>query len=224
MISRTVLFKQKKNEVNEVFVYAANPISNFDKDDTEYTATLKVIEAIFNITICGICAGMVMGYWENGEACKIPINLWLLVYSGYSFLMFLMALVMIWIYKTRNEDESLKMKFDTVDMCVFTNFRLAWLLYGNTFHYSDAGFQCRDATRESKLWLLMMLIIAWGYLLFIYVIILSFILIYHMCFACFDPENGNLAKVFVADELETDTNTHPTATQSNQPDQNNKSK
>jgi hypothetical protein len=43
---------------------------------------------------------------------------------------------------------------------------MAWLIYGNTFHYSEAGFACmRMSSDTHQLWILMMMILCFGYIL-----------------------------------------------------------
>ncbi len=59
--------------------------------------------------------------------------------------------------------------------CSVLNFELVWLIYGNTFHYSAAGFACMKLTADSRsLWILMQVILVYGYLIFLmYGIILA---------------------------------------------------
>ena len=54
-------------------------------------------------------------------------------------------------------------------LCCITNFNIAWLIYGNTFHYSQAALDCRDSSQGTfGLWVLEMILIAAGYLSFIF--------------------------------------------------------
>lgn len=57
---------------------------------------------------------------------------------------------------------------DTLYCCLFLNFSVAWLIYGNTFHYSDDSIHCKNNYEEFKvMWILMMIAIAFGYLVFL---------------------------------------------------------
>ena len=62
---------------------------------------------------------------------------------------------------------------DGVYCCSVINFQVAWLIYGNTFHYSSDSIYCQNTFGEfHKLWVLMMVSIAFGYILFIVYLIL----------------------------------------------------
>lgn len=48
------------------------------------------------------------------------------------------------------------------------NFEFAWLIYGNTFHYSSAGLACMESSSGARsLWVFMQVILIYGYFLFI---------------------------------------------------------
>ena len=52
---------------------------------------------------------------------------------------------------------------------LFLNFfEIAWLIYGNTFHYGAESLKCRDQNKElQSLWILMMIEIGLGYLVYL---------------------------------------------------------
>jgi hypothetical protein len=46
-------------------------------------------------------------------------------------------------------------------------FQVCWLIYGNTFHFSPASYVCRESSPAGYgLWVIMMIILAYGYLIF----------------------------------------------------------
>lgn len=48
-------------------------------------------------------------------------------------------------------------------------FEFGWLIYGNTFHYSEKGIACMKMSSGAKtLWILMMIILAIGYVTFLF--------------------------------------------------------
>ena len=54
---------------------------------------------------------------------------------------------------------------DLIYLVFVLNFQIAWLIYGNTFHYSVQGQACRNiSSNTNSLWILMMFILAIGYL------------------------------------------------------------
>jgi hypothetical protein len=69
---------------------------------------------------------------------------------------------------TSTEDPlAVKRSLDTFNALVITNLQIAWLIFGNTFHYSTDGYACKSLSPETKqLWILMQIILAYGYIIF----------------------------------------------------------
>jgi hypothetical protein len=66
-----------------------------------------------------------------------------------------------------------------------TFFYSAWLIYGNTFHYSEEALACRDlSAQNASLWNLEMVLIAFGYLQLFFVCLLSCCLGCYLCIMC----------------------------------------
>jgi hypothetical protein len=71
------------------------------------------------------------------------------------------------IYVIYNSEKSKKIKglIDVNYTCIILNLQIAWLIYGNTFQYSDEGYQCKLLNSDTKqLWILMQVILCYGYL------------------------------------------------------------
>ena len=85
----------------------------------------------------------------------------------YFFSVIKSILVIITIY-TAQKSKQAKDKVEGIYCCLFLNFQVAWLIYGNTFHYTDAGMRCKNFNDETRsCWILMMVILAFGYLVFL---------------------------------------------------------
>jgi hypothetical protein len=69
---------------------------------------------------------------------------------------------------TSTEDPvAVKRSLDMFSALVITNLQVAWLIFGNTFHYSNDGYACKYLSYETKqLWILMQIILAYGYIIF----------------------------------------------------------
>src|SRR5260221_364199 len=56
--------------------------------------------------------------------------------------------------------------------CTVNNFILAWMIYGNTFMYSDAAINCKNSNHQARmLWRLSVAMLVSGYLLFLFYIL-----------------------------------------------------
>jgi hypothetical protein len=69
--------------------------------------------------------------------------------------------------RTSPDYKNAKIGLEAGFVCCVHNFNFGWLIYGNTFHYSDEAYACSALNEDtSSLWWLMMFIIAFGYLIF----------------------------------------------------------
>lgn len=104
--------------------------------------------------------------------CNNKITTWLYVYSGLSFLEALKFITFRIILGCARNRAKAKKTLDLLACCTIENFRLAWLIYGNTIIYSDESMECKsNGGHALGLWRLMMAIIAIGYLYFFLVAI-----------------------------------------------------
>jgi hypothetical protein len=69
--------------------------------------------------------------------------------------------------------------------CSVLNFELVWLVYGNVFHYSPDGIACMKMSPGSRsLWILMTVILVYGYLLFMLYFVIIVATIYILTVQC----------------------------------------
>lgn len=116
----------------------------------------------------GVTLGLPLTHLKAGLQCDIPIITWLLVFSG----IYLITLIKdFFIYLVLNSSyTSARAKkvngiIDLLYACLVLNFQIAWLIYGNTFVYSDAALACRNNTQGgNSLWILTIIIISFGYI------------------------------------------------------------
>jgi hypothetical protein len=77
----------------------------------------------------------------------------------------------VWVYKKRNNDEKLKLYIDGSNLLFLKTAQIGWMIYGHTFHFSEAGYDCKYVTRFCRLWDLMMFCLVLGYLSLLHLII-----------------------------------------------------
>ena len=70
--------------------------------------------------------------------------------------------------------------------CSVLNFELGWLIYGNTFHYSQAGIACMRLSGGTRsLWILMQVILVYGYLIFLMYALIVTATVYILIVQCY---------------------------------------
>jgi hypothetical protein len=115
----------------------------------------------------GVCLGLPLDRLEHGMMCRIPIVTWLLVMAGFYFLGLLRNLTLLFSLR-KPYYKKVKKHMETFDTCCIILPQIGWLIYGNTFIYSGAGMECKDLTWQTRsLWILMIILIAFGYVLFL---------------------------------------------------------
>lgn len=141
--------------------------------------------AIFDLIVIAIVLGYTLGKYVGNDitTCKAPIAVWIIVYCCIQltgvFKKVLIAIkygsfIILFLVGT-GSDHTMKFKnnIDLVFCCAFLNFEVAWLIYGNTFIYSEDGMYCKDDGDSRSLWILMIICIAFGYLIFFLYLILA---------------------------------------------------
>ena len=115
--------------------------------------------------------------------CNTPIIEWLLVYGIYQGWSAIKELFIIITVSTKKERSKRSKDLTELFHCFFClNFIVAWLVYGNTFHYSSDSMGCKDNFDNYRsLWILMMISIAYGYLIFL---IYAMICLLAPCICC----------------------------------------
>ena len=90
---------------------------------------------------------------------------------------FFKDVLLIWVYKRRNKNDRLKLRIDMMNILFIKTSQIAWLGYAHTFHYGEAGQECRYFTKESRMWDLQMACMVLSYLACIHLIIICIALI-----------------------------------------------
>lgn len=105
---------------------------------------------------------------DAAKACDTPIFTWLLVFAAISCARIVKNVILLFVNQSSRNPDKVENKVDILYCCTILNFEVIWLIYGNTFHYSEAGLACMnesDATRG--MWILMTILLIYGYLIFI---------------------------------------------------------
>ena len=115
----------------------------------------------------GVCLGLPLDKIEYGKMCRIPILTWILVIAGFYFLGIIKNLSILCSLR-KPYLKKVKKFVETIDVCCIVLPQIGWMIYGNTFIYSEAGLECKDLTPQSRsLWILMVILISFGYILFL---------------------------------------------------------
>jgi hypothetical protein len=149
-------------------------------------------DMIFDLVFACVCFGLPTSNKDDGvQKCNTPIVNWLYVYGGVRFLASIMGLFKV----IAISKQALKCiaVIDAFGLCVILNFQVAWLIYGNTFHYSTEGLICKDLNQNANsCWTLMMVILAFGYL---YFLLYALILCCCCCVLCMVGASGGLSSL-----------------------------
>jgi len=126
--------------------------------------------------------------------CNTPIVRWLVVQGALHLASSVKSLItLIMICRLGMGAKRGKDIIDIMYCCSFLNFQVAWLIYGNTFQYSDNSMYCsNNYGHYHKLWILMMISIAFGYLLFVVYLVLICLGSCLVCAICFMHREINL--------------------------------
>ena len=153
-----------------------------------------------NAVMFGVTLGIPLTHLSDGLQCGIPIIAWLLVFSGIYFITLIKDIIIYMVLNSSSRAKKVNQIIDLLYACIVLNFQVAWLIYGNTFIYSDAAIACRDATQgTNSLWILMIVIIAFGYVYFIIYGLLCCCLACLVCMgACFRPEIAGNQNTFMS--------------------------
>lgn len=103
----------------------------------------------------------------------------------------------LWVICILSSSERAKKAKAQIDACFgffVGGFQVSWLIYGNTFHYSQEALDCRSMNDDLlSLWNLEMVIIAFGYLVFFVVFMVCCCLSCICCCACFQQGDSLLS-------------------------------
>eukprot|EP00347_Sterkiella_histriomuscorum_P017407 403349495 len=170
----------------------ASALNRREYTEAEYknVRNKSIRNIIQELIVYAVCFGIAL---DKGDAtklytekynCDTPIARWLIVFAYISLLYALKELIIV-VLVCRQKQTAKKPK-DCIELmtclCLLT-FHVAWLIYGNTFHYSRNSMGCKDTFDDFKaMWVIMMIAIAYGYLVFL---IYGFACCIGSCVLCF---------------------------------------
>ena len=150
-------------------------------------------------TLFGVLLGLPLYKMSNVKQCETPIVTWLIVEAGVHFFALIKHICVLIAVCTARNGKKVKSNIEGIYCCLFFNFEVAWLVYGNTFHYSDEGIRCKNLNDDStSLWTLMMVIIAFGYVLFLIYFLMCCVFSCVLCCFCMSGRrNANIENPLV---------------------------
>ena len=102
----------------------------------------------------------------EGVECEKPIMPWLYVMSAIHLMQSVKAVISGAIILRDVRLRLQRPKFNLFFLLTVTLFEFIWLIYGNTFHYNSRSLECRNSCTQT-LWILMMIELALGYIVFL---------------------------------------------------------
>ncbi|CDW74443.1 zinc finger protein [Stylonychia lemnae] len=131
--------------------------------------------------------------------CQTPISTWLIVMGvtyGLQFFYFILLTIILCIKKEKAKP--IVQFLSLANLCFVINFQVSWVIYGNTFHYTEDSVKCRINVDDFKtMWILMMVSIAFGYiLLFVYAILGCFCIL-SCCILCSGSSDRDQPSEFI---------------------------
>ncbi|CDW72786.1 zinc finger protein [Stylonychia lemnae] len=141
---------------------------------------VKIDQELYYVCYC---------FWylpKKWNSCDTPISTWLIVigitFGLDSFLYFVQMMI------TYIEEQEAKFSISLISLgqfCLISNFQVAWLIYGNTFHYNSDSIRCKDNDDDFRsMWILMMIQIAVGYIIFFLYSLLACCCLCAVCILC----------------------------------------
>jgi hypothetical protein len=114
-----------------------------------------------------------------------PVVKWLLVYGAAQLFEAIKSIWILKIYISSPTPVQSKGKLDIFYCCTFFNFRVAWLIYGNCFAYTNETLWCKNYHNDFRsLWILMIVLLAFGYIIFALYSLLVCCLPFIVCLFC----------------------------------------
>lgn len=143
--------------------------------------------------MAGVCIGMPLSHASESSLCMSPMVNWLCIQGGVYLAACLRNILVIMAIFCSKNPKSAKSIVDVCYLCLVLNFQFAWLIYGNTFHYSDENQNCRNLNSTlNSLWILEMIIIATGYLYFFGYGLVCCIISCFCCMLCTQGRSGQM--------------------------------
>jgi hypothetical protein len=98
---------------------------------------------IIDLVLTGVCLGIALSNREDLSHCETPLFTWLIVQGGYYFCYFLVNFSTLLVAHYALNARALKGLLELLFVIILLNFEFAWLVYGNTFHYTEESKACR---------------------------------------------------------------------------------
>ncbi|CDW75663.1 zinc finger protein [Stylonychia lemnae] len=141
---------------------------------------------------CGVWVGYGVGKRDTTKIrtpdynCDTPISTWLIVMGAtYGLQCIYYLYQMILVFTKKEKAKPAIQLLSLANFCLIINFQVAWLIYGNTFHYTRDSMRCKDNNDDFKsMWVLMMISIAFGYILFLVYGLLTCCCLCASCILC----------------------------------------
>jgi hypothetical protein len=81
---------------------------------------------------------------QNGEQCKTNLVTWVFVMGVVHFVHVVRSLVMLFFIIPRQNAKKLRRLINLGFSGTVILFEIVWLIYGNTFHYSQESLDCKE--------------------------------------------------------------------------------
>lgn len=104
---------------------------------------------------------------RKGEQCNTPILKWIFVMGLIHLCHILRSLVTLIFIVKLHKAKKIKRTLNLVFIATVTLFEVIWLIYGNTFHYSSESMLCKDRQNIKPVWILMMIELTIGYIIYL---------------------------------------------------------
>ena len=119
-------------------------------------------------------------YRQDIPQCNASIALWLLVMAGIHLGFCIKSVFTLSYILKHPRAKKIKKIANIVTLLTLNSFEIGWQVYGNTFHYGTESIKCKNQSKGlQSLWILMMIELALGYLMYLACgILLGFVSIY----------------------------------------------
>ncbi|CDW74279.1 zinc finger protein [Stylonychia lemnae] len=189
---RRISTRQQKYRKFKNNVESQHRIDLYSEQELLKVRAKSIFNCIMVAIFSGICLGFGIGKRDATKfrtpdfSCDTPISTWLIVVGASfgldSFLYFVQILITF--IKQKEAKNSVKL-IGFRQFWLMQNFKVAWLIYGNTFHYNSDSIRCKDNNDDFRsMWILMMIQIAVGYINFfchLLLVLYCFLSVLYLC-------------------------------------------
>jgi hypothetical protein len=121
-----------------------------------------------NLPLFFACLLLPIQYREDTPKCNASIALWLLVMAGIHLAFCIKAVFTLSYILKQPRAKKLKKIANIVTLLTLNAFEIGWQVYGNTFHFGTESIKCKNQSKGiQSLWILMMIELALGYLVYV---------------------------------------------------------